>query len=363
MNPTDEKEPPLPDEAEALLENWPIPERDLGDWESLAAQIDARIERTPIGSTEDALLMAPLPQNAEDDRQSERRSHPRVKRPSDGGLAALAKATMLVRDEEYGTELAQATLDVARRARDAARPRTARTAVVAQNPEPVEAQDSGRTSRVTWISMTFGLVGIAAAVVMYVSTRQPEPVAMMAPALPLGAAAPPFEQTPKGAQSKTEDEGVPALPVEEVPLAQPERTVAAAASPRAAAAKPMPPAQQEAPTRASKAEPPAPAPGPSEAGMVMADGRAGIADRPSPGAVQAAVGSVMGAARACTAGLSGVSRAALTFGSNGQVLSVGVSGPAQGTGAEACIQTALGRARVQPFARPSYTVKLSVRPE
>jgi hypothetical protein len=95
----------------------------------------------------------------------------------------------------------------------------------------------------------------------------------------------------------------------------------------------------------------------------MADGRQGIAERPSPGAIQAAVGSVMGAARACAAGLAGASRAALTFGSDGLVQAVSVSGPAQGTGAEACIQTALGRARVQPFARPSYTVRLSIRPE
>jgi hypothetical protein len=139
MNPTDEKEPRLPDEAEALLESWPIPERDDSDWEGLALQIDARIEHTDVGSTDDALLMAPLPEGAEDAVESERRSHPRVKRPSDGGLAALAKATMLVRDEFQKTELAHATLDVARKARLAPRPRVARATVAARVADPPQA--------------------------------------------------------------------------------------------------------------------------------------------------------------------------------------------------------------------------------
>jgi hypothetical protein len=71
----------------------------------------------------------------------------------------------------------------------------------------------------------------------------------------------------------------------------------------------------------------------------------------------------MGAARACVAGSLGPSRATLSFGSDGRVQAVSVFGPALGTEAEGCIQTALGRARVQPFTRTSYAVKLSIRPQ
>lgn len=362
MNPHDEKDPRLPKEAEELLEDWPIPERDEADWESLAVQIDAKINHTPIGSTDDALLMAPLPEGAAEERV-ERRSHPRVKRPSDGGLAALAKATMLVRDETQRTELAQATLDVARRARRGSRPRPPRAIVQAEHTEPVEAQAKERPNRAAWISMAFGVVGMAAAVVMYFSTRQHERLTA-APTLPAGTPIARTEAEAKATVAVTEADAVaPALPVEQVPLAEPEKSTVAAMPRRTVVSKPAAAPKTTKPSEKAQAPAPLAAPGPSEAGMMMADGRAGIADRPSPGAIQAAVGSVMGAARACTAGLTGASRAAVTFGSDGQVRSVTVSGPAQGTGAEACIQTALGRARVQPFARSSYTVKLSVRPE
>jgi len=364
MNRTDENEPRLPDEAEQLLERWPIPERDESDWEGLALQIDARIEHTELGSTDDALLMAPLPEGTADEAEPERRSHPRVKRPSDGGLAALAKATMLVRDELQKTELAQATLDVARKARLAPRPRAARAAVAARVAEAPQATSERRSSRTTLISMAFGVVGMAAAIVMYVSTQRAQPSLALTEA-PAGALVEKSAPVAPGVGAKVEAaEAVPSMRVEEVPLAEAESSSMVAAAPRRALAKPASaPARAKAEGESSQAERESPAPGPSEAGMVMADGRAGIAERPSPGAIQAAVGSVMGSARACAAGLDGVSRAALTFGSDGRVKSVAVSGPAQGTGAEACIQTALGRARVQPFARASYTVRLSVRPE
>jgi hypothetical protein len=71
---------------------------------------------------------------------------------------------------------------------------------------------------------------------------------------------------------------------------------------------------------------------------------------------------VLGGARACVAGQDAPSSATVTFGSDGRVQSVGVSGPAAGTPAEACIKAALSKARVQPFARPSFTVSTPVRP-
>jgi hypothetical protein len=87
-----------------------------------------------------------------------------------------------------------------------------------------------------------------------------------------------------------------------------------------------------------------------------------LPDKPSTGAVQAAIGSVMGSARACVAGQGEDSRASISFGSDGRVKSVGVSGKAAGTPAEACIRAALSKARVQPFARPSFSVGATIRP-
>jgi hypothetical protein len=97
--------------------------------------------------------------------------------------------------------------------------------------------------------------------------------------------------------------------------------------------------------------------------MTMADGQAGLKDKPSTGAVQAAIGAVMGAARACLAGHPEAMRATVTFAANGSVRGVDVAGGSAGTSRTGCVSTALGRARVEPFARDSYTVSLSVRPQ
>jgi hypothetical protein len=98
--------------------------------------------------------------------------------------------------------------------------------------------------------------------------------------------------------------------------------------------------------------------------MMMAEsiGSAALPEKPSTGAVQVAVGAVMGAARACVAGQAAASRATMQFASDGRVSAVTVSGPAAGTAAEGCIQTALRGARVQPFARAVFQVNLSIRP-
>jgi hypothetical protein len=49
------------------------------------------------------------------------------------------------------------------------------------------------------------------------------------------------------------------------------------------------------------------------------------------------------------------------FGSNGTVQSVSVTGAAAGTEVEACIKTALTKAKIQPFAEPSYTANVTIR--
>jgi hypothetical protein len=87
-----------------------------------------------------------------------------------------------------------------------------------------------------------------------------------------------------------------------------------------------------------------------------------MTDRPSAGAAQAAVGAVLGAARACVSGHPQPSSAQIVFGSDGQVQNVAVSGPAAGTPAASCIEAALKKARVQPFAASSFSLGVTVRP-
>jgi hypothetical protein len=89
---------------------------------------------------------------------------------------------------------------------------------------------------------------------------------------------------------------------------------------------------------------------------------AGLPERPSLGAVQGAIGSVMMGARSCLAGQDQGSQAQLTFGPDGRVRSVAISGPAAGTPAESCLRSALSAARVAPFSEPTFTASLTVRP-
>lgn len=427
MFPEDPKDPELGAEAEELLTHWPVSDKSPAEWEDLAARIDARIKITDVGSTPDYLLEAPLLE----EQDLLRRSHPRMKRPSEGSLAALAKASLAQdtspdagRLEAEREALARSLLSLAVKARSEQRGTTeqddssarhdnsaglsnlvngpsmqflaARQPTVAVHAElprgeasNAEASAPGAGSAISpasvsarssrergnmWFGIAFGVLGMAAAGVMYIAAaRQP---ADSTPALTEAAtlaAAPlpaPAKPEPPTAAAPTPEPAAASdvLKVEEVPLAEavdaagtalPKDRAAGARAGARAAAVPVPAAAPDAEQPAA-VTPPA---GPSEPGMVMADSHGTLPDHPSTGAVQAAVGTVMGAARACVAGQSAASRATLNFGSDGRVQSVAVSGPAQATSAEPCLQSALSGARVQPFARAGYSVTLTVRPQ
>lgn len=87
-----------------------------------------------------------------------------------------------------------------------------------------------------------------------------------------------------------------------------------------------------------------------------------VAQHPSQGQVTGAIGSVMGAARACLGSDEPVSHATITFQSDGTVKSVSVTGFASGKPQEACIKTALSKAKVDPFAEATYPATISIRP-
>jgi hypothetical protein len=84
--------------------------------------------------------------------------------------------------------------------------------------------------------------------------------------------------------------------------------------------------------------------------------------RPSQGALQGALGAALPSARACLGPDDAISHATITFGSDGSVVSVGVSGGAAGKPAEGCIRAALMKTRVPPFAQPTFTGTTTVRP-
>jgi hypothetical protein len=98
------------------------------------------------------------------------------------------------------------------------------------------------------------------------------------------------------------------------------------------------------------------------AGSGLAGGPDSVPLRPSMGAVQSALGVAGRAARGCLAAGNAVSRATVTFRSDGSVSDVSVSGSAAGTPAEGCIRAALAKAQVPPFAEPSFAAPVTVRP-
>jgi hypothetical protein len=115
------------------------------------------------------------------------------------------------------------------------------------------------------------------------------------------------------------------------------------------------------PPRAPAAPDPAPAAAPVRAPTPAADGRP---ERPSGSAVTAALSAVLPNARKCVGQMSDASRALITFGPDGNVHKVDVSGPAASDSkAASCLRSAFGRAHVPPFSASTYAAGVTVRPE
>jgi hypothetical protein len=82
---------------------------------------------------------------------------------------------------------------------------------------------------------------------------------------------------------------------------------------------------------------------------------------PSLGAINSAMLRVIREAQACVEGDLPISHASVRFNSTGVVEAVTVTGWAAGKPAEACVRSALMKARVAPFIRPSYVVPVTIR--
>ncbi|MFO0566561.1 MAG: hypothetical protein U0263_12910 [Polyangiaceae bacterium] len=364
-----------------MLRDWSVVEPKADFWDENAARVAERLESAQADADQHgALLSAPLPPEegepfgksaapeepaprslAELARMAVEASAPAPESSEIAkeslSLAALGRASAPVIAEAHAREVAErAELE---RMRASAPPAVPSELAARAAPPP-------RRSAAGPLAMAgIGLLGLAAAAVIVVRAQRasaPEPVAAAAPtALPAAPAAATQAQKPDDVvalEDLAPGKGAGASPSPRAPTSGGEKLAAKAE------AKP----EEPKPGTEKPSEPSAAPPKPEEkkdeeaAKMKPAATAGDVPDKPSTGAVQAAIGSVMGSARACVAGQDEDSRATITFGSDGMVKSVAVSGKAAGTPAEACIKAALGKARVQPFARPTFSVGATIRP-
>ena len=257
--------------------------------------------------------------------------------------------------------------------------------------EKPQSRKDGGPGRPSWL-MVGGLVAAASVVALFFGmkhpgTEAPVQVTVVAPAMP--ATPTPAPTNAAIATATNKEPGDKAVDPSTLPPA--DTSVAAGAHPSspvavgAAPAKPAPPAATASAAVdqpvAANAPPAAPASSASlESAMQQAAGPqstlsttptateapaaapSNVVLKPSQGAIQGALGAALPAARGCLGPDDPISRATVTFQSDGTVQSVSVTGGAAGKPAEACIRSALMRARVPPFAMPTFTAPTTIRP-
>jgi hypothetical protein len=384
MSSADRDDARLPARVEALLSEWPLPEKDDQHWEARAQAIQARLlEPQPKASAD--LLRAPFPSSPGDEGPDAQRASPKLsdiaravrESKPDYNPSELARTPRDSKPDQQLTEIARASLSLASQGRAAA-PEVAarvRAAQAAQAPAvatPVPERPSARapapppaeaitgSRRGPLIALIGGGLALAAAVALVMRTKDEAPPSQaQAPAAaPLASAAPaPPAAMPEPGVNVDDLAAAPESKAARAPrpvakpgvAPRPEQPVAELPQPA-----PAPPAAAAAKPQASSA---------SEPELKPADGRnAGLPEKPSTGAVQAALGSVIGGARSCVSGQNRPSSATIVFGSDGRVQSVAVGGAAADTPAAACIRSALQKARVHPFAKPTFSASVTIRP-
>jgi len=365
------------------------------DWDAFEARVTSSLASAPADA-DDALLLSPLPELEEE------RGARDVEPQASVSLLELAQATVAKRAEKEAANLAKESLAFASQKRaqherpapqKPAAPEQAAvpTAVPASVPRKAAERSSAWDSRGPWIGVGIAAVGLAASFGLYFAGRQAQsPLVAQPTAISTVSTLP--EASAKLAETQKPPTPAAATPTSAEPSALPSAEVVAALEPDAAQRSASGPGEPPLPGKAERAVPmpgkptaaaakavapervvlddehaatPIPPKGgekPSELRPAELKPTDALGDRPSTGAAQAAVGAVLGAARSCVAGQSAPSSATLVFGSNGQVESVRVSGAAAGTPAAGCVESALKKARVQPFAAPSFSLGVTIRP-
>jgi hypothetical protein len=377
-----EEDSKLVERAEKLVAELPLKEP---DWETLANRVEKESLLPP--ATDESLFVAPLLEAepgeslaaespavvaavatppAEPAREASaakaEEAAPPAREPV--SLADLARATVAKRDSAESASIARASLDIA-------------------------SQQRGQVGPVgVWIGVGIAAIGLAAGFGLYLTAEREKETIIVAGApaqapapqaqAPVGAgpAEPPSPAGAKGGDAVEGPRGVSLDALERegaapggpapaaAPAPAPGAKLAAGAGATGTGVKPERVVLEE--DRGREAAPQAAVTQRPVGGAVLKPaelGRdSGSADRPSAGAAQAAVGAVLGAARSCIAGHPKPSSATIVFGSSGEVSQVSVGGEAAGTAAAGCIESALKKARVQPFAAPTFSLAVTVRP-
>jgi hypothetical protein len=402
----------LPERAEALLDGWPAPSRGALEWEDAAARTMERVRETPIGSTSDLLLEAPLAEESGEGSLSpvlvaaEPSSDVEDEPPMLANIArAVVAATASASAKDVAREMMLAAEEGRRSAppappqsKEAYRSRGAEAHLTAAlQGAPVQAMHEA-TARselpardVAPKRNTFGLVAfgggaalaLAAGAALYVSVRGEGRAVLTEPSAEAPQAIARASATTAENPAEPRDDPARSAVALDVLPAAPGKSELQEPSPKSAVPNPATGVTKDslafrmknAPPGAGKLvleerneedvpaqkETPAAAPAQGAKNPASAE-EPGLPPQPSLGAVQAAVGSVMTGARSCLAGQDSGSKATVKFGATGRVISVVLSGPAAGTPAESCVRSALMGARVPPFSEPSFAASLTIRP-
>lgn len=394
--------------ADELLREFPGNEP---DFEAQALAIEARLKGSPGGVVFDDLLR--VPELAPEPGEGAAPSSVRAASAPKSNFAEMARKSVQKQDDakELAKELLAATAasrrpnaEMVERVRAAGRtaatatplPSSTETAVDEVRPSgvvtravaPAAAAAAPSNNNSNRIGIIFGvagsLVAIAACVALFLKSGQDDgrsSTAALAAAqksndAPGAAPAAPAAPTPAAKSNEgvvspeALKEASPAVGQPAAVAAAPKAGGAAAAvAAPAAGAKAAPSAsaiaQQQVvleedpePAQPAPAEPKA-APAPAaEPPLKPAEGNTGsVPLQPSAGAISTALSSVRSSAQACLAGQTEPVPVTVTFAADGHVLRVSAGGPAG-----ACIQAALSKAHIAPFAKESFSASTTIRP-
>lgn len=385
----------LPHSADELLREFPATEP---DFEAQAQAIQARLKGSPGGMVFDDWLKVPeLPaEPGEPSLASSVRTAPKT------NFAEMARKSVQKKDDsvEVAKEFLAATAqnrrpdaEMVERVRRAVRVPATSTPLPAEEPQrnsgvveraPARARANATAesapaaiNRGTLIGIAGGVFALAAAVALFVKSGQPDKQTSAALAAENAADAPaaiaPKSQVDAPPAAEANNNGVvspetlAAAPVPQVPKVSPAKASPAGAAAPASTKAASRGAKQEAvvleeeptPVRVApdEAKPAKPEPTP-EPQLKPAEGStSSVPLNPSAGAISTALGSVRSNAQACLAGQSDPVTAVVTFSADGHVVRVSAAGPSG-----ACIQAALSKARIAPFAKDSYSATTTIRP-
>jgi hypothetical protein len=381
-----------PRTLDQVLASWPEPERKEIEWTPNAAP-SARFAEL----TDDELLGPPLP-GSEASGPVAASSGGRDKGRSKQHLQDLAKLAEMKpapepKEKEENSGVVHLAALAASEGQNIDGTPLQPAAAPAASTATKEPGKTGSSSRPSWL-MVSGLVAAAAVVALFFGmqhpgTEAPVQVTVVAPAVQPPTPTPTSAATATATNKEPLDKAVDpsTLPPADTSVAAGAHPTSPAAVAAASPAKPAPaPAASATPDPALADKPATPAANGSpvnlESAMQQAAGPqstfsgtptatateapaaapSNIGLKPSQGAINGALGAALPAARACLGPDDPISRATVTFQSDGTVQSVSVTGGAAGKPAEACIRSALMHAKVPPFAMPTFTAPATIRP-